>query len=133
MSRDRGVRAQNWLAAYLAGHGFPQAESTGSGRRGTDIQGTPGLVWENKTAREFRPAAWVDQARGHARDFATVPVTVYWPQGVGERGADAAMAILALPDLVALLRAAGYGEPDLQQARAAFLARLAVVRTGAGE
>jgi hypothetical protein len=120
MSRDRGVRAQNWLAAYLAGHGFPHAESTGSGRRGSDVQGTPGIVWENKAAREFRPAAWVAQARSHARSFATVAVTVYWPVGVGERGADAAMAILSLPELVALLRAAGYGEPDMQRARAAF-------------
>jgi hypothetical protein len=108
VSRDRGIRLQNALARYLTAW-WPSAESAGSGRPGSDILGTPGVVWECKTAREFRPAEWVRQARGHVR--ATVaagrpldlPVTVYWPDGVGEGTPDAAMAILPLPELVGLL------------------------------
>jgi hypothetical protein len=111
MSRDRGVRAPNWLARYLNTNGWPQAEATGSGRNGTDIQGTPGIVWENKTAREFRPAQWVRQARAHAWAD-QVPVCVYWPDGVGEGSPGAAMGILPLPVLVGLLRGAGYGTDE---------------------
>jgi hypothetical protein len=111
MSRARGVAAQNWLARYLTVNGWPHAESVGSGRPGTDVKGTPGIAWENKTARAFEPAAWVRQARKHASDGLLLPVAVYWPKGVGEKSPEAAMAILALPELVALLHAAGYGEP----------------------
>jgi hypothetical protein len=108
VSRDRGVRAQNWLAGYLTRSGWPHAESVGSGQRGTDIKGTPGVVWENKTAAEWKINEWVRQARSHAWD-GQIPVTVYWPVGVGEQTPECALAILPLPVLAGLLRAAGYG------------------------
>jgi hypothetical protein len=108
MSRDRGVRLQNALARYLAGW-WPSAESAGSGRPGTDILGTPGVVWENKTAARFRPAEWIRQARDHARaGYPDLPVVVYWPVGVGEASPAAAMAILPMPALMELLAAAQY-------------------------
>jgi len=109
MSRDRGIRLQNALARYLTAW-WPSAESAGSGRPGSDILGTPGVVWECKTAREFRPAEWVRQARGHVRaePAPALPVTVYWPDGVGEGSPEAAMAILSLPRLACLLDEAGY-------------------------
>jgi hypothetical protein len=74
------------------------------------------VVWECKTAREFRPAEWVRQARSHVRaaeesnvgDPGDLPVTVYWPDGVGEGSPEAAMGILPLPELVELLAEAGY-------------------------
>jgi hypothetical protein len=113
VSRDRGVRAQHWLARYLAAHGWPAAEAVGSGRRGSDVLGTPGITWENKTAREFRPGEWVKQAKAHAWAD-QVPVVVYWPDRVGENTPEAAMAILPLPVLVGLLRAAGYGSELLE-------------------
>src|SRR5271168_5002627 len=79
VSRDRGIRLQNALARYLAGW-WPSAESAGSGRPGTDVLGTPGIAWENKTAREFRPGEWVRQARAHAATAAArrlpLPVVV---------------------------------------------------------
>jgi hypothetical protein len=108
VSRDRGVRAQHWLAGFLARSGWPGAEVVGSGRKGTDILGTPGIVWENKTAREWKVNEWVRQARSHAWTD-QVAVTVYWPPGVGEHTPECALAILPLPVLAGLLRAAGYG------------------------
>ena len=69
MSDPRGRALPNALARYLSAW-WPNAESTGAGRQGTDILGTPGVVWEAKTARDwkrdFRPAAWVRQAETHA-------------------------------------------------------------------
>ena len=108
MSRDRGTRAPHWLVRYLRESGWPSAEVTGAGRKGTDVLGTPGIVWENKTANEWRVKQWVEQAKSHTRDGIDLPVTVYWPNGVGETTPQAAMAILPLPDLVCLLIEAGY-------------------------
>lgn len=39
----RGYASQSTVAAYLAANGWPFAQSTGAGRSGTDITGTPGL------------------------------------------------------------------------------------------
>ena len=112
MSRARGLVLQNATARFLQGRGWPHAESAGAGRNGSDILGTPGIVWECKTAREWKISAWVRQAVDHARGGQDVPVTVYWPDGVGESRPQAAMAILPLPELVELLTAAGYGKGD---------------------
>jgi hypothetical protein len=106
MSRDRGQRLQRALASYLRTW-WPSAESTPNGRPGSDVLGTPGIVWECKTAREFRVLGWVHQARRHAWED-QVPVTIYWPQNVGEGSPEAVMAIVPLPVLVGLLAASGY-------------------------
>lgn len=103
MSRDRGIRLQNALAAYLT-RWWPHAESAGSGRPGTDVLGTPGVVWECKTAARFRPSEWVKQAAGHSfSDAGEVPVTVYFPPGTGALSADNALAILPMHVLMQLL------------------------------
>jgi hypothetical protein len=116
MSRNRGLRLQNALARYLSAW-WPSAESAGAGRPGSDVLGTPGIVWENKTAAEWDVLAWVRQAKSHARRVCAevdvpctgrVPVVVYWPAGVGEGTPGAALAILPLPELVDLLVTAGY-------------------------
>ena len=122
MTRQRGNRLQNALAGYL-GAWWPHAESAGAGRNGTDVVGTPGVVWECKTAsefkRDFRPAQWVAQARGHAainshalladRSLAReVPVVVYFPPGIGERNVDAALAIMPMHVLMHLLTESAY-------------------------
>jgi hypothetical protein len=110
VSRDRGLRLQNALARYLAAW-WPSAESAGAGRPGSDILGTPGIVWENKTAKEFRPSEWMRQARGHAAAGRSMdlPVVVWWPTGVGEQSPHLAMAIVRLTDIAVLLAEAGYG------------------------
>jgi hypothetical protein len=106
VSRNRGLALQNALAAYLRSW-WPHAESAGSGRPGSDVLGTPGVVWENKTPRRFDPYAWVMQAHGHAAG-GELPVCVYWPDGIGERRPEFALGIMPLRELVELLRKAGY-------------------------
>jgi hypothetical protein len=121
MSRARGNRLQNALAGWLRAW-WPHAESAGAGRQGTDVLGTPGVVWECKTAsefkRDFRPAQWVAQARQHAHKtmpsvhgtivHEDVPVVVYFPPGIGEANVDAALAIVPMHVLMQLLTQAGY-------------------------
>jgi len=112
VSRARGLALQNALARYLATW-WPSAESAGAGRPGSDVLGTPGIVWENKTPRRFDPYAWAVQAAGHAKR-GELPVCVYWPDGVGNRRPELALAIVPLPELVSLLlRPEGYPEFDV--------------------
>lgn len=125
VSRARGNVLQNALARYLSAW-WPHAESAGAGRNGSDVLGTPGVVWECKTAydfkRDFRPAAWIEQAKGHIRcpycgnsgtcegtcSGSDVPVVVYFPPGIGEANTGNALAIVPLHVQVQLLREAGY-------------------------
>jgi hypothetical protein len=106
VSHDRGLRLQNALAAYLRAW-WPLAESAGAGRNGTDVTNTPGIVWESKTAREFKPTMFVRQARTAAQGHA-VPVVVYWPDGCGAKSAGEALAILPLAQLMEVLEAGEY-------------------------
>lgn len=107
MSHDRGLRLQNTLARYLQDF-WPDARSAGAGRPGTDVTGTPGIVWENKTARQFRPLEWVRQARAHASG--AFHVTVYWPVGSGGKSVNDVLAIVPLGELVMLLASRREGE-----------------------
>jgi hypothetical protein len=111
VSRARGNALQNALARYLA-RWWKHAESAGAGRNGSDVVGTPGVVWECKTAddfrRDFRPAEWVKQARGHALAAGDVPVVVYLPRGIGELNMGNSMAIVPLHVLMRVLTEAGY-------------------------
>jgi hypothetical protein len=110
MSHNRGLDLQNKLADYLAANGFPGAQSTGAGRPGIDILGTPGLAWENKTADEFRILEFVGQARANAGAL-DVPIVAYWPRGAGAKSVAHIPAIVPLAWLVRVLREAGYGDP----------------------
>jgi hypothetical protein len=114
MSRARGNRLQNALAAYLT-RWYPHAESAGAGRNGTDVLGTPGVVWECKTAsefkRDFRPAQWIAQAKIHAGVHPAdqvVPVVVYFPPGIGEQNTSNTLAIVPMHVLMRLLVEAEY-------------------------
>jgi hypothetical protein len=90
------------------------AESAGSGRNGRDVLGTPGVSWENKTARDFkgsfRPRQWVAQARMNS-SATEVPIVVYWPDGVGELSVEQAMTIMPLDWCMRILEAGGYAPP----------------------
>lgn len=126
MSRKRGLNLQNGLARYLQSCGWPDAESAGAGRPGTDILGMPLVAWEVKTAREFRPLEFVRQAKSHivprpcckhpgtglcmcdCHDVDDVHVVVYWPVGVGEGSVQSTLSILPTGVLVRLLKEAGY-------------------------
>lgn len=125
MSRARGNSLQNALAAYLAAW-WPHAKSAGAGRNGTDVLGTPGVMWECKTAvnfkRDFKPGAWVKQASTHGTPepyldgpWPPVPVVVYYPQGIGAANTANTLAIVPLHVLMHLLEHAGYA-PEKQGA-----------------
>jgi hypothetical protein len=118
VSRARGNALQNALARYLA-RWWEHAESAGAGRNGTDVLGTPGVVWECKTAsdfkRDFRPAAWVAQSLAHAQTVGVFPslprpvsVVVYFPPGIGADRTDHAMAIVPMHVMMRVLTEAGY-------------------------
>ena len=117
MSDARGRALQNALAAYLT-RWWPHAESAGAGRQGSDVLGTPGVVWECKTARnfkaDFKPTMWVEQSKRHTcNPLATgtmrpVPITVYFPNGVGIAKTEHALAIVPLHVQMQLLKEAGY-------------------------
>ncbi|HXZ73026.1 MAG TPA: hypothetical protein VEH31_19430 [Streptosporangiaceae bacterium] len=105
MSADRGKRLQRAAAAYLAAW-WPHAESNPNGRTGADILGTPGVAWEIKTPRLFRPAEWARQAARNAGP--DLPVILYFPDGFGARSAGDTLAILPTSRLMAVLEEAGY-------------------------
>lgn len=105
----RGMRTQAVVAKYLAANGWPFAESAGSGRSGSDVTGTPDLAIEVKARTDFSPFAWLRQAET-AATTGRLPVAVVRPNGLGE-DAGRYLAMVRLEQLVALLHAAGYGDP----------------------
>lgn len=110
------MRLQLALARYLQ-RWWPHAESAGSGRKGSDVLGTPGIVWENKTADAFSPAAFCRQAKTHTAFFGVDqpvdwPVTVYWPRGIGEGSVDSTISMMPTGIMVRLLLEAGYGTKE---------------------
>jgi hypothetical protein len=105
--KARGAETQRAVAAYLAGNGWPYATDAGAGRSGEDILGTPGLSWEVKARRDFRPLEWVRQA-GKSAGLALV---AHRPDGMGPASIADWPVTLRLEDVVKLLRAAGYGDP----------------------
>jgi hypothetical protein len=106
--KHRGYDTQRIVADYLAGNGWPYAQSTGAGRSGTDVTGTPGLHWEVKARRGLNLAADLRQAAGHGEGL---PILVIRLDGFGPVSIAEWPAVLRLGDLVRLLRQAGYGNP----------------------
>lgn len=106
--KHRGYATQRILADYLAANGWPYAESTGAGRAGTDVTGTPGIDWEAKARRGLNLGADLRQAAGHGEGL---PVLVIRLDGTGPATIADWPCALRLADLVQLLRAAGYGNP----------------------
>jgi len=111
MSSDRGKRLQHAFAEFLT-RWWVNAESQPNGRAGVDILGTPGVAFECKTAREFRPLEWARQARKNAgtykHGFADLPVVVWFPDGTGKQMTDAAMMLMPVEVGMILLENSGY-------------------------
>ena len=106
--KARGAETQRCVANYFAGHGWPYASDAGAGRQGSDILGTPGLAIEVKGRRDYSPMAWLRQASNGVG----LPLIVHRPDGMGPASIADWPVTLRLRDAVALLRAAGYGEPN---------------------
>lgn len=103
----KGTRAPGWIADYLRDW-WPLAEKTGTGRRGTDILNTPGVVWEVKTAAEFKPTGFIGQAQRHAGSSGALAIAVYVPNGIGRESIGASLAIVPLAVMMQLLEQTEY-------------------------
>lgn len=107
--KARGMRSQLVVSRWFQENGFPNAESTGSGRGGVDILGLVGLAVEVKARTGFDPLAWLRQAHEYA-DLGH-PVVVFRPNGMGETSVGQWGALVRLETLTRLVREAGYGDP----------------------
>ncbi len=106
--KRRGAETQRAVAGYLREHGWPYATDAGAGRNGVDILGTPGVSWEAKARRDFSPLAWIRQAATQPG----LPLCAHRPDGMGPATVADWPVTLRLRDVVSLLRAAGYGDPE---------------------
>jgi hypothetical protein len=107
----RGYKSQDILANKLVYEGWPYAVSTGAGRSGTDVTGTPGIDWEVKARKDFNPSAAIKQLKERS-DGTTLPIAVLRLNGQGPATIGDWPAVLRLDDLIRLLKEAGYA--DLQ-------------------
>lgn len=108
--KARGMATQAAVARWMATHGWPFAESTGAGRSGSDVLGTPGIALEVKARADLSPMAWLRQARAGSKP-GDVAAVVFRPNGVGEASVAGWPVLLDLATFTDLLRAAGYGTP----------------------
>ena len=108
--KRRGRQSEHVVADYLRRNGFDHAEPVGAGRSGTDVTGTPGIDWEVKARRGLNLAGLLRQLDERAAQE-RLGVGVVRLDGQGPASVETWAAVLTLADLVALLRAAGYGTP----------------------
>lgn len=108
--KQRSHDTQNAVAAWYRGNGFPHAESAGAGRPGVDVLGMPGCGPEVKARRDLRLPEWLRQARRAGTSL--LPWVVHRPDGMGPATIGDWPVTMRLEDHTALLRAAGYGEPE---------------------
>jgi hypothetical protein len=109
--KHRGYESQRIVARFLEENGFPYAESAGAGRSGTDITGVPGIDWEIKARRGLVISELMKQLNDRAEQ-GLLGVGVIRPDGSGPSTIAQWPAVICLADLVALLRAVGYGLPE---------------------
>ena len=98
------------VAERFAANGFPHAEPVGAGRAGTDILGLVGIDVEVKARRDLNLVGLMKQLDARAKD-GVLGIGVIRPDGMGETTVGMWPAVICLDDLIALLRAAGYGTP----------------------
>jgi hypothetical protein len=108
--KHRGYRSQRVVAERFADNGFPHAEPVGAGRAGSDIVGLVGIDVEVKARRDLNLVGLMKQLDARAED-GVLGIGVVRPDGMGETTVGMWPAVMCLDDLIALLRAAGYGTP----------------------
>lgn len=105
-TRRKGNEANGWVAEWLHPW-FPNAEPVPNGRPGRDINGTPGLPIEVKTAAEWRPIKWRRQSEGYAL-AGELPLLIYFPPGFGRESVGDTLSIVRTRLIMPCLVAAGY-------------------------
>jgi len=103
------MRTQKVVAQWFQEHGFPHAESTGSGRAGVDILGMIGFAVEVKARRDLALTEWLRQAAKESR--VGLPVVIHRPDGFGEASVESWPVTMTLADFTTLIHEAGYGTP----------------------
>jgi len=106
--KHRGYRTQRVVAERFADNGFQHAEPVGAGRAGSDIVGLVGIDVEVKARRDLNLVGLMKQLDARAKD-GVLGIGVVRPDGMGETSVGMWPAVMCLDDLIALLRAAGYG------------------------
>lgn len=112
-ARQKGTAAETAVVRYLNGHGFPTAERRalhGALDQG-DVTGIPGVVIEIKNHRKYAFSEWMAETAEETENAkADIGFLVVKPRGVGATRVGEWWAVLAVADVVNLLRAAGYGD-----------------------
>jgi len=98
--KHRGYKTQSLVADYLKQNGYPYAESTGSGRAGSDITGTPYDI-EVKARAGFPVAETMRQLEERQDD--RLGFAVMRLNGQGEKSVGSFVAVMRFADLVRLL------------------------------
>ena len=107
--KSRGMRSQLVGARYLQANGFPHAESTGSGRSGSDILGCVGIDWEVKARTGFDPMSAIRQLKERAKE-GVLGLVLLRLNGQGEESIKDWMVVIRFEDAVNLLRDSGFGD-----------------------
>lgn len=106
--KARGRRTEKVVAQEFRENGWPYAEPTGASRPGEDILGVPGLSIEVKARTGFNPLAWTKQPEKHNG----LPFAIMRCNGQGEDAGEY-IVLIKLKNFFPLLRAAGYGSPEV--------------------
>jgi len=105
--KHRGYKTQDIVAQYLKQNGWLFAESTGAGRQGSDITGTPAIDWEIKARANFDPIGAMKQSMSRVKE-GVIPIAVLRPNGLGEASVEKFACVVPLSVMVQLLKEAGY-------------------------
>ena len=107
--KHRGMASQRIVADWFSVNGWPYAESTGSGRAGSDITGMPGIDVEVKARRNWSPLEAMRQQADRAA-LGDLAFAILRMDGQGPAVIGSWPVIIRLDTLTELLRAAGYGD-----------------------
>src|SRR4249920_3677083 len=109
----RGRETQAEAAKWFRKHGWPFATPIGSFETGIDIENMPGLSPEVKATASESLTDKLKQA--HKNRGTGLPFVIYRANGYGPERIAEWCVIMRLDDATALLRAAGYGDPETKE------------------